>query len=59
MLTEIISTVLCKAVEIFLTFDFLPDLSTGFLLTIVEKPVENVDNSDYVNNYIWLHFCVM
>ena len=48
MLTGKISTVFCKAVEIFLHFDFLPDLSTGFLLTVVEKPVENVDNPPVV-----------
>ena len=59
MLTGKISTVFCKAVEIFLHFDFLPDLSTGFLLTVVEKPVDNVDNCCEVNNYKLLHIDIM
>jgi len=39
------STGLCKPVEFFVYTKFIPDLSTVFSLTLVEKPVENVDNS--------------
>ena len=39
------STELCKTVEIFVYTKFIPGLSTLFPGVVVEKPVENVDNS--------------
>jgi len=39
------STDLCKSVEFFLQRENSPDLSTLFQEVAVEKPVENVDNS--------------
>ena len=36
---------MCKTVEFFLHMDFIPELSTLFSVELVEKPVENVDNS--------------
>ena len=45
MLTLCISTELCKSVEFFLQRKITLDLSTLFPISLVEKPVENVDNS--------------
>ena len=45
MLSNSISTDLCKTVEIFVYKGFGPCLSTLFTGSSVEKPVENVENS--------------
>ena len=45
MLTFGIFTELCTPVEKIVYTKIIPDLSTVFSETLVEKPVENVDNS--------------